>query len=261
MTSAVRLEQVSVTFYSSPVLRRVTMEIPRGSLFLMIGPNGAGKSTLLRCILGMVPYEGRLWLFDQDGRSLSNMERARQVAYMPQIISTTSNFPVEDFVRMGTFPWREAESPEAQTERVHDALRQCRLDDLRCRPIQSLSGGERQRALLAQVIVQNTPLMILDEPTVFLDIHHQALFEDIIVSLQQEGRTILFISHDIFSAKRIATHVAALKQGELLMAGIPDEVLTLKRIASLFDLPQPTVQTWFSQSWIIGESGEAPAGQ
>lgn len=253
MTPVIQLQSVSVSIQGKSILQDITLEIQPGGIFTLLGPNGAGKSTLMRSILGMIPYDGTIHIHENNATRLSSLERARSLAYMPQLISTSSNFRVDEFVRMGDFPWRGLESEDECTRRVDEAIHLCQLDTFRHRAIQSLSGGERQRALLAQVMVQNTPILLLDEPTVFLDIHHQALFEDIMISLRDQGRTIVYISHDIFSAKRISTHVGAMKEGQLVARGAPADVLTLPRLSELFDMPLSTVEQWFSQSIVSGE--------
>ena len=128
----------------------------------------------------------------------------------------------------------------------------CQIEEFRSRKVNTLSGGERQRVFLAQAVVQNTPVLMLDEPAVFLDLKHQILFERILIQLLKKNKLILYVSHDLLSTRRIATHAAALKNGRILAQGKPKSILTSSGIADLFDTEPDVIRQWYGDNLMEG---------
>ena len=246
------IQNLSVSIANKTILDSVSLDIPDAGVFAIVGPNGAGKSTFLRAAAGLIPtHADRLYHKEYDLLSLPRMERARIIAYLPQSMPSVQGYRVEEFVSLATHPWNHIESPQTSKQRLEYALELCHIEEFRNRKLSTLSGGERQRVYLAQVIVQNTPVIFLDEPTVFLDLKHQIIFEDILVKLYKTGKLILYVSHDLHSARRIATQVAALYQGRILAQGNPQDVLNPTLICQLFDTSEAIVRQWYGNSWPI----------
>ncbi len=242
---------LSVKLNDSTILDSIDLTILPGSICSIVGPNGAGKSTLLRTLVGLLsPHQGSILYEKNNLLQLNSKARARLIAYLPQSMPGNQRYPVYEFVSLGNYPRAGFDDPQELRERIENALRVCQIEAFRSREIASLSGGERQQVYLAQVIVQKTPVILLDEPTVFLDLKHQVLFEEILLQLKNENKHILYVSHDLHSARRIATHIAALKDGRIMIQGRPEEVLNPDLIAALFDTSRDVIKQWYGNGWI-----------
>lgn len=201
----------------------------------LLGPNGSGKTTLLRALGGHLPAAGRILL---DGRPLAEWtarQRARRLAFVRQAPTLTFDFTVRELVALGRSPhvgWLARNSPGHNA--IHAALAAVDLDGFADRSVLSLSGGERQRAFLAQALLQETPVLLLDEPIAHLDVRYQFQFLDRIRTLVDEGRTVLAVFHDLEQAARYADRLLLLHNGALTASGPPADVLTPQRIASVF---------------------------
>jgi iron complex transport system ATP-binding protein len=207
----------------------VDLRVSEGEVVALLGPNGSGKSTLLRVAAGLrVPQRGQaLWA----GVELSRWERlarARAIAFLPQTVTALYNYRVLDVVFLGRHPHASGpfSGPSAQDrEAVGRALRDCDVVELQTRPFQELSGGERQRVLLAAALAQGAALLLLDEPTAALDVHHQIGLLRILRELAGRGRTILWATHDLNLAAVFADRLLLLDHGRIVAEGPPDAVL------------------------------------
>jgi len=206
-----------------------------------VGPNGAGKSTLLRLMVGtLLPAGGLVRL---AGAPLAGIERravAREVAFVTQSEEVRFSFSVRDIVMMGRAPHQlgSLRASADDVRAVDEALRACDLEPLAGRPVDELSGGERKRVAIARAFAQAAPVMLLDEPTAFLDVRHQvSLFERLGGRVRAGELTCVVVTHDLQLAAAHATRVAILKAGRLLVVGAPDDVLTGPRLGEAFDCP------------------------
>ncbi len=250
-----RIQNLSVTIKNHRIIQNVSLQADAGNLVSIVGQNGAGKSTMLRAVLRFVPIQsGCITLQNQDIQSMTLKQLARQIAYLPQTIPTNTQCTVEEYILMGHFPWVGMVSKIELQNRLRDALLICRMDEFRHRVVGTLSGGEFQRVLLAQVIMQNTPIILLDEPARYLDLKHQILFEDILIRLRNEGKTIINVTHDLNGALRISDRAAMIKQGQIIKQGDPHEVINPTTIAEGFDLPMKTVQNRMMNVWQMEEN-------
>ncbi|WP_028850979.1 ABC transporter ATP-binding protein [Thermocrispum municipale] len=222
------------------VSRDLTVSIPPGSFTVIIGPNACGKSTLLKALSGIVtPNDGTVVL---DGKELSRYPAkalARKLGLLPQSASAPDAITVVDLVSRGRYPYQRmlrqwsAEDEEAVTS----AMAATGVTDLADRPVDELSGGQRQRVWLAMVLAQQTQLLLLDEPTTFLDIAHQIDVLDLCADLhEQGGRTLVAVLHDLNHAARYATHLIVMSQGAIVAEGKPAEVLTEQLVTDVFGL-------------------------
>ena len=233
-----RTSHLSVQLGSTTILHEIECVLEPRCIYALIGPNGSGKTTLLRALCGFLPYTGNVTLMGQSLPDWSNRERATQLSYIPQRDTLHYDFTVEELIRLGldTAPsWRL--SPSAVTQqRVEIVLAQLGLLELRHRSLQQVSGGERQRAFLAMAAVHNAPLMLLDEPTAHLDLHHQHHLLSWLRTWLTPERTALVSLHDLSLALRYADHVLVLQEGRLIEQGPPLDVLTPALLANVFSL-------------------------
>lgn len=219
----------------------VDLAVRWGELFGLIGPNGSGKSTLLRLLLGSLEPEAGTLAF--DGRppgEWSPRELARRVGVVPQHEEVAFPLTVREFVAMGRYPhlgpWR-GERP-ADRRAIADALRRCDLAGLAGRPFSTLSGGERQLARIARALAQEPAALVLDEPTVSLDLRHEMEILGLLRRLvDEEGVTVLLVTHHLDTAARTADRLLLLCQGAALAEGTPREVLTRDAVERAYGWP------------------------
>ena len=234
----VEARDVSVRYGPREALRGVSLAAVRGEVMAIIGPNGSGKSTLLRALGRMrKPDSGTVWLDGQDAWRLAPREFARRVAFLPQGPEAPPDLTVSELVWRGRFPHRGLLSAATPADRtaVEAAIAQAGLDALRDRPLATLSGGERQRAWIGLALAQEPELLLLDEPTTFLDIGHQQELLGLLIRLNQErGLTVIMVMHDVAQAAHYAGRIVALLDGRVLHDGAPSQVVTAERISSLF---------------------------
>jgi len=236
----IEVDDVCVEFGDATVLRDVSLSVGEGSFLALVGPNGAGKTTLLRTLNGLLePTAGRVTVDGADVTGLSARELARRVATVPQENHLGFDFDARSIVEMGRTPHRTrlGGASEGDREAVERALDRTETAALADRPVGELSGGERQRVLLARALAQETPVLVLDEPTASLDINHQLATLSLVRGLVDEGRTAVAAIHDLDLAARFCDRMALLADGELLTVGTPGAVLTSERLASAYGVP------------------------
>ncbi|WP_181684891.1 ATP-binding cassette domain-containing protein [Halorhabdus salina] len=233
------VEDVSLSLGAVDVLDGVSLSADRGEFLGLVGPNGAGKTTLLRTLNGVFePDEGVVSLDGERIDRLDSRAVARRVATVPQDTSVAFDFAVEDVVRMGRTPYRsrtDIVADDTDRDAVEDALARTEMLDLRDRPITEVSGGERQRAYVARALAQDTPALVLDEPTASLDINHQVRVLELIAELVASGTTAVAAIHDLDLAARYCDRLALLADGRLQAVGDPETVLTDDHLQPAFD--------------------------
>jgi iron complex transport system ATP-binding protein len=233
-------EDVHLAYDGRRVVHGISLDVAPGQFTAVIGPNGCGKSTLLRALVRLLhPEQGSVRLDGTELRRMATKQVARQVGLLPQSPIAPDGIAVRDLVARGRFPHQgmlrrwSAEDEQA----VAEALTRTRTLDLAERPVDELSGGQRQRVWIAMVLAQQTPILLLDEPTTFLDPAHQVEVLDLLAELRAHGRTIVTVLHDLNQAGRYADRIVAVRAGRLAAAGTPAEVLTAERLHAIFDLP------------------------
>ena len=219
------------------MLTDVSFTARSGDWVAVIGPNGAGKTTLIRCLAGLQRHEGEVRFYDQPLSELSTRQRAREIAVVPQHPLIPPGMRVVDYVLLGRTPHqRFAQRPgEADLLTAIAVLQRLDLDRFAERPVDQLSGGERQRTIVARALVQDAPLLLLDEPTTSLDIAHQMEVLELVEELRNErGLTVISTVHDLTLAGQFADQVVLLVEGSVVAAGAPAQVLTSELIARHF---------------------------
>lgn len=208
-------------------LTDISLNIEKNSRWAVIGPNGAGKSTLIKTMAGLIkPSSGYITVNGCDIRRYSSRKRARAISYMPQKPDGLIPYTVYDYVMLGRYSMMGLMGVPSEEDReaAAEAIEICDIKHLENRIMSTLSGGELQRALLAGAVAQSAPVLLLDEPTTFLDPAHERLFFEALSRLSRKRElTIVMITHDINSALYQCTHIAALKDGRLLYGGTTEE--------------------------------------
>lgn len=259
----ITLDDVSVAFGPTPIFSNVSLSIDTGAFVALIGPNGAGKTTLLRTINGLVtPTTGTVSVGGSPVHSLRARELSQRVATVQQDTSLGFDFSVRDLVAMGRTPHRGrfATVTDADRAAVDRALDRTATADLADRPVGTLSGGERQRVLLARALAQETPVLLLDEPTANLDVNHQVQTLTMARQLADSGKTVVSAIHDLELAARFCETVVLLGDGMVVAHGNPSEVLTASRIERVFGIPAVVATNPITGTPIItpvtGDNGE-----
>ncbi|MEF8772649.1 heme ABC transporter ATP-binding protein [Halodesulfurarchaeum sp.] len=233
----VDVSDVSVTLGTVQALDSVSVDVERGEFLGVIGPNGAGKTTLLRTISGVLnPSRGSVLVDGHDVTALPSKASSRLVAVVPQQTTLAFDFDVREVVEMGRTPYRRRVSVNVADDGdiVEQALERTQIAELADRDIQEVSGGERQRVLLARALAQDTPVLLLDEPTASLDINHQIRTLELVKSLVEEGKSVMAPIHDLNLAAHYCDRLLLLSDGKRTALGSPPEVLTESNLESAF---------------------------
>jgi iron complex transport system ATP-binding protein len=221
------------------VVHELDIAVPDRSFTVIIGANGCGKSTLLRALARVLrPSGGAVLLDGKEISTLPSRQVARTVGLLPQSPITPDGITVGELVGRGRFPPQgplRRESPEDRAV-IERCLAETALTELRERPVAELSGGQRQRAWIAMALAQDTELLLLDEPTTFLDLAHQIEVLDLCARLHRDGRTVVAVLHDLNQAARYASHLIALQDGAVLAEGAPERVITPELVQAAFGL-------------------------
>jgi iron complex transport system ATP-binding protein len=245
MTVRLQAADLKVGYGDHVVVDGLDLDIIGGTVTCVIGPNGCGKSTLLRAMGRLLPARGGAVLL--DGKRIDRTptrEVAKVLGMLPQAPQAPEGLTVADLVARGRQPhqaWYRQWSTDDETA-VAEALALTDMDDLADRTVDELSGGQRQRAWISMALAQGTDLLLLDEPTTYLDLAHQIDVLDLVQRLHDEmGRTVVMVLHDLNLAARYAEHLVAMKNGRIVVQGTPTEVLTEDLLLEVFGLDAKVV--------------------
>jgi len=227
------------------VAEQLDLAIPDRSFTVIVGPNACGKTTLLRALARLLkPRSGGVHLDGALITSRPSKEVARELGLLPQSSIAPDGITVADLVARGRFPHQRLLRQWSRDDEraVADAMEATRVADLADRIVDELSGGQRQRVWLAMALAQQTPILLLDEPTTFLDIAHQVEVLDLCAQLHADGRTLVAVLHDLTQACRYATHLVAMRDGAIVAQGPPAEIVGEELVERVFGLPCRVVE-------------------
>lgn len=216
MNKALNISNVSIGFEQKVVQEGISLEVGKGKVMALLGENGSGKSTLIKTLSGVLPLiAGQISVNGYDLSAISAAERSKQMAFVFTNRINIGLLKVEEFIAFGRYPYNNwmAKLQDQDLEKVNEAITFCGLDDFRSKMLSNLSDGEKQKVMIARAIAQDTPVLVLDEPTTHLDFKNSKQIFNLIQSLGKGGKTILFSSHQLEAAAEIADHFLLLKKG------------------------------------------------
>ncbi len=238
--AALSAENLTLAYDQNVIIRELGVRVPEGKITALVGPNGCGKSTLLRALARLLkPKNGSIYLDGQAISTLSTKAVAKKLGILPQGPTAPEGLTVRELVAQGRYPhqgffqgWSRRD--EAALLWALETTQMLKLAD---RALDALSGGQKQRAWIAMTLAQETPILLLDEPTTFLDMAHQVEVLSLLDELNaREGRTIVMVLHDVNQACRYAHHLIALKAGKIVSQGSPDAVIDEALLQKVFEL-------------------------
>ncbi|RDI41414.1 ABC transporter ATP-binding protein [Falsibacillus pallidus] len=240
MENMIRTDSLTLGYGSSVIIDELDLTIPKGEITVFIGGNGCGKSTLLRSIARLLkPHSGSILL---DGTSIAKLptkEVAKKMAILPQSPTAPEGLTVLQLVKQGRYPYQTwlRQWSEEDEEKVNAALKATGMEELKDRQVDELSGGQRQRAWIAMTLAQDTDIILLDEPTTYLDMTHQIEILDLLFELnEKEQRTIIMVLHDLNLACRYAHHIVAIKNQKVYAEGKPERVINCSLVRDVFEM-------------------------
>ena len=238
-TSRLRAEGVTLAYDQRVISRELSAEIPDDSFTVIVGPNACGKSTLLRSFSRLLkPSAGSVVL---DGKAIERYkpkEVARTIGLLPQTSVAPEGITVADLVARGRYPHQNLirQWTSSDEQALWAAMEATNVQSLSTRLLDELSGGQRQRVWVAMALAQQTPILLLDEPTTYLDIAHQIDLLDLFADLHRAGNTIVAVLHDLNHAARYASHLIVMKDGEIHATGAPNDIVTAELVEEVFGL-------------------------
>lgn len=246
------VDQVAVGYSDTLIIEELSVKIPEKSITTFIGPNGCGKSTLLKALSRILKTKkGAVFLNGREIQQLPTKEIAKKMAILPQTAEAPAGLTIFELVSYGRFPHQRGFGTlkKEDLKHIHWAIEVTGLSELKDRPVEALSGGQRQRVWIAMALAQDTEILILDEPTTYLDLAHQL---DILLLLkrlnEEEGKTIIMVLHDLNHASRFSHYMIAMKNGSIVTEGTPEKVMTCPNLKAVFDIDATLMACPFSQN-------------
>nr|WP_086940233.1 ABC transporter ATP-binding protein [Thaumasiovibrio occultus] len=247
--------QLSLGYEGKVVCQGLDITVPQGQFSVIVGPNGCGKSTLLKSLCRLLkPTQGNVQLNGKDIHQLPTKTVAKQMGLLPQSASAPEGIKVKDLVARGRFPHQGMfrQWSEEDEAAVNVAMQETGVDALAERAVDQLSGGQRQRVWIAMVLAQQTPILLLDEPTTYLDIAHQIELLDLFRRLNRtQGFTLVAVLHDLNQACRYADHLIVFKEGKIVAEGAPKQLVTAELVEQVFGLPCTIIEDPVSHTPLI----------
>ncbi|PYF79983.1 iron complex transport system ATP-binding protein [Marinomonas alcarazii] len=230
---------LSVGYHDKAIVKQVDLNIPAGKIIALLGPNGCGKSTLLKAMARILsPMDGQVHWQGQNLHNIASKKLAQQLALLPQTQPIPEGIKVKDLVAYGRSPYTGfwGRINKEDHEIIAQVMQETGITELAEQLVSELSGGQRQRVWLAMTLAQDTPYLLLDEPTTYMDLSHQVELMHLLRKLNLQGKTIITVLHDINQAARYCDHLIVMKQGKIITQGAPDSVLTQQLLKEVFSL-------------------------
>ena len=244
-------DNLTVSYGDKTIINALNITFKTGEITALIGPNGCGKSTLLKALARInKPSSGHVLINNQPLTDFTDKKLAQQMSLLPQVLITPDGISVQRLVEYGRSPylshWGRLASEDKQ--KVIDAMQETRVSEFADQPVESLSGGQRQRAWIAMTLAQDTELVMLDEPTTYLDLSHQIELMKLMQAMKKNGKTVIVVLHDLNQACRYCDNLVVMQTGQVVAQGTPDEVFTEQLLRDVFSLaakvvPDPIAQT------------------
>lgn len=238
--NSIKTEKLSISYGDFEIVSDLNLKIPKGKITTIIGSNGCGKSTILKTIARILkPKSGVIYINGNDIQGLSSKSIAKEMAVLPQSPLAPNGLTVGELVAYGRFPHQSGfgKLMAKDKEKIDWALKVIGMEEYKDRPIETLSGGQRQRVWIAMTLAQETEILLLDEPTTYLDLAHQLeilqLLEDLNKSRKQ---TIVMVIHDLNNAARFADYMIGIKDGTIVCSGNPTEIMTKDNLRKVFNI-------------------------
>ena len=238
--NCIRTKDLNISYGNLDIVKDLNLEIPKGKITTIIGANGCGKSTILKTLARIIkPKSGLIYINNKELNSQDSKELAKAMAVLPQSPQAPNGLTVEELISYGRFPHQKGfgKLKDEDKDIINWALEKTRILEFRDRPIEALSGGQRQRAWIAMALAQETDILLLDEPTTYLDLAHQLEVLKLLEELnKKEGRTIVMVIHELNNAARFADHMIGVKKGKIVCQGTAHEVMTKENLKEIFNI-------------------------
>ena len=237
---AIQVKDLSVAYEENLIIENMNLSIPKGKISIIIGANGCGKSTLLKTIARILkPKKGNIYINGKDVKTSKAKALAKEVAVLPQSPVCPGGLTVKELIAYGRFPHQKAIAglSDRDNEIINWAIKETGLSEFANRPVDSLSGGQRQRAWIAMTLAQETDIILLDEPTTYLDMSYQLEVLQLLKKLNEEKKiTIVIVLHELNNACRFADNIIGLKKGKIICEGKPSEVITNESLQKIYGI-------------------------
>ncbi|WP_252241925.1 ABC transporter ATP-binding protein [Clostridium sp. ZBS18] len=238
--NCISTKNLNISYGNLDIVKNLNLDIPKGKITTIIGSNGCGKSTILKTIARIIqPKSGDIYVNDKNMKEQNPNDLAKTMAVLPQSPTAPSGLTVEELIAYGRFPHQKGFGKLKKEDKhiVTWALKSTGIEEFRDRPMEDLSGGQRQRAWIAMALAQQTDILILDEPTTYLDLAHQLEVLKLLEKLNKnQGTTIVMVIHELNNAARFADHMIGVKKGEVVCQGSAYEVMTKENLRELFNI-------------------------
>ena len=244
--SCISTKNLNISYGNLDIVKDLNLDIPKGKITTIIGSNGCGKSTILKTIARIIQAKsGDIFVNNINIKEQSPKDLAKVMAVLPQSPQAPRGLTVEELIAYGRFPHQKGfgKMRKEDEDIVTWALKSTGIEDFRERPMEALSGGQRQRAWIAMALAQQTEILILDEPTTYLDLAHQLEILKLLEELnRKQGTTIIMVIHELNNAARFADHMIGVKKGKVVCQGTAHEVMTKENLKELFNIDAEIVE-------------------